>query len=120
MYSTHQKWTIASLKLIDDMNAPDYAFARILKWAQCAQVEGYSFQPANDGLLCTRNVDVLFASLTNAKRLLPPVVTVQWNNSATSDVITFEFVPQLLNLLQNPAHMMADKLAIDSLNPLKP
>ena len=77
------------------MNAPDYAFARILKWAQCAQAEGYSFQPANaGGLSHTRNVDVLFASLTNAKRLLPSVTTVQLNNGATSDVVTFEFFPQ--------------------------
>ena len=42
MYSTNQKWTIALLKLLDDMNAPDYAFARILKWAQGAQAEGYT------------------------------------------------------------------------------
>jgi hypothetical protein len=30
MYSTDQKWTIALLKLLDDMNAPDCAFAPIL------------------------------------------------------------------------------------------
>jgi hypothetical protein len=106
MYSTDQKWTIAFLKLLDDMNAPDYAFAWILKWAPGAQAEGYTFQPANGGLLRTRSVDVLFASLTNVKRLLPSTATVQLNNSATSDVIIFEFVPQLLNLLQNPALMM--------------
>ena len=120
MYSTDQKWTIALLKLLDDMNAPDYAFARILKWAQGAQADGYTFQPANGGLSRTRNVDVLFASLTNAKRLLPSIDTVQLNNSTLSDVITFEFVPQLLNLLQNPALMTAEKLAIDPLNPLMP
>ena len=120
MYSTDQKWTIALLKLLDDMNAPDYAFARILKGAQGAQTEGYTFQPANGGLSRTRNVDVLFASLTNAKRLLPSIDTVQLNNSTLSDVITFEFVPQLLNLLQNPALMTAEKLAIDPLNPLLP
>ena len=102
------------------MNAPDYAFARILKWAQGAQAEGYTFQPANGGLSRTRNVDVLFASFMNAKHLLPSIATVQLNNSATSDVITFEFVPQLLNLLQNPALMTAEKLAIDPLNPLMP
>jgi hypothetical protein len=59
------------------MNAPDYAFARILKWAQGAQADGYTFQPANGGLSHTHNVDVLFASLTNTKRLLPSVATVQ-------------------------------------------
>ena len=54
MYSTDQKWTITSLKLLDDMNALDYAFAPILKWAQDAQAEGYTFQPANGGLLYTQ------------------------------------------------------------------
>ena len=44
------------------MNAPDYAFSKILKWAHSAQVEGYSFHPANGGLSRTRNIDVLFAS----------------------------------------------------------
>ena len=121
MYSTDQKWTSALLKLLDDMNAPDYAFARILKVAQGAQAKGYTFQPANGGLLHRRNVDdVLFDSLTNAKRLLPSIATVQLSNSTISDVITFEFVPQLLNLLQNPALMTAEKLAIDPLNPLLP
>ena len=44
------------------MNAPDYAFARILKWAQGAQADDYTFQPANGRRLShTRNVDVLFA-----------------------------------------------------------
>ena len=120
MYSTDQKWTIALLKLLDDMNAPDYAFARILKWAQGAQADGYTFQPANGGLLRTQNVDVLFASLTNAKRLLPSIATVQLNNSTISDAIIVEFVSQLLNLLQNPALMTAEKLAIDPLDPLMP
>ena len=121
MYSTDQKWTIALLKLLNDMNAPDYAFSRILKWAHHTQTEGYSFQPVNGGLSRIRNVDVLFASLTNDKRVLPSVATVQLNNGATSDVITtFEFVPQLLNLLQNPELMTSEKLEIDPLNPLLP
>ena len=31
MVSTDQKWTISLLKILDDMNAPDYAFAAVLK-----------------------------------------------------------------------------------------
>jgi hypothetical protein len=117
MFTTDQKWTVALLKLLDDINAPDYAFSKILKWAHSAQAEGYSFHPANGGLSRTRNIDVLFASLKNAKRLLPSVSTVEFQDGTTSDVITFEFVPQLLNLLQYPALMTAEKLSIDPLNP---
>jgi hypothetical protein len=76
MFTTDQKWTVALLKLLDDMNAPDYAFSKILKWAHSAQAEGYSFHPANGGLSRTRNTDVLFASLKNAKRLSPSVSMV--------------------------------------------
>ena len=44
-YSTQQKWTVALLKLLDDMNAPYYAFQAILTWARSAIAEGFSFQP---------------------------------------------------------------------------
>ena len=103
MFSTDQKWTVALLKLLDNMNVPDYAFTKILKWEYSAQAEGYLFPPANGGLSRTRNIDVLFASLKNAKQLLPSVSTVKFHDGTKSDVITFEFVPQLLNLLQNRA-----------------
>ena len=63
---------------------------------------------------------MLFASLKNAKQLLPSVLTVQFTDGSLSDVITFDFVPQLLNLLQNPALMTADKLSINPLNALMP
>jgi hypothetical protein len=36
MYTTEQKWTVALLKLLDDINAPDYAFRLIIEWARSA------------------------------------------------------------------------------------
>jgi hypothetical protein len=36
MFSTDQKWTISLLKILDDINAPDYAFESVLKWARNA------------------------------------------------------------------------------------
>jgi hypothetical protein len=32
-FTSDQKWTIALLKLLEDMNALDYAFTAVLKWA---------------------------------------------------------------------------------------
>jgi hypothetical protein len=52
--------------------------------------------------------------------LLSSVSVVEFQNDTTSDVITLEFVPQLLNQLQNPALLTAEKLSIDPLNPLMP
>jgi hypothetical protein len=51
IFTADQKWTVALLKLLDDMNALDYAFSQILKWAHNAQAEAYSFHPAANGRL---------------------------------------------------------------------
>ena len=118
-YSTQQKWTVALLKLLDDMNAPDYAFKAILTWARSAIAEGFSFQPEG-GKTRRRNVERLFAMMNNATQLLPTVRTVAVPHGPSCDVITFDFVPQLLKLLQNRSIMTQDNLLIDVHNPLLP
>ena len=119
LFTNEQKWTIALLKMLDDMNAPDYAFGFVLEWARAASASKYSFAPPG-GLSRNRNIDVLFASLTNARQLLPSVVNVDVKHGPPVDVIVFDFVPQLLRLLQNPKIMTADNLLIDPMNPLLP
>ena len=119
LFTCDQKWTIALLKLLDDMNAPDYAFTSVLKWARGAGEDGYSFKPKG-GQSCMQNVDVLFNSIKNAKHFLPTVKRVDLPHGPACDVITFEFAPQLLSLLQNPAVMTVENLAIDIVNPLVP
>jgi hypothetical protein len=57
-HTVDRKWTAALLKVIDDINAPDYAFGLILAWAKGASTEEYSFHPQG-GLDCARNVTVL-------------------------------------------------------------
>ena len=74
-YSTDQKWTVALLKLLDEMNAPDYAFHATLTWARAAIADGFSFPPEG-GKTRRRNVERLFAMISNAKQLLPTVRTV--------------------------------------------
>jgi hypothetical protein len=49
-YNTDQKWTIALLKVLDDMNAPDNAFKSIMEWAQDAHADGYSFKAVAGGV----------------------------------------------------------------------
>ncbi len=78
------------------MNAPDYAFHAILTWARAAIVDGFSFQPEG-GQTRRRNVERLYAMMNNATHLLPTVVrTVAAPHGPLCDVITFDFVPQLL------------------------
>ena len=89
------------------MNASDYAFKAILTWTRAAHAEGFSFQPKG-GKTRRRNVERLFAMMTNATQLLPMVQTVAVPHVPSCDVITFDFVPQLLTLLQNQTIMTQD------------
>ena len=102
MHTTDQKWTIDLLKVLDNMNAPDYAFGDILAWARGASAANYSFNPPG-GLSQSKSVDLLFDAMPNAHQLLPTVVPILSGDVLTSmhTVVVFDFVPQLLRLLQN-------------------
>ena len=122
-YSTDQKWSIALLKVLEDINAPDFAFGKILTWAREAANDNYSFNPPG-GLSKRRHVEQLFNSIENAKRLLPAVcpVTVTEGEDAchSTAIICYDFVPQLLSILQNPDIMTEENLLINMADPLKP
>lgn len=117
IHSINQKWTVALLQLLNEINAPDYAFSKILKWGRDAKAEGYTFNPLG-GVNRNRNIALMYDSLHNAKKLRPSVQTIQCPTAGSSDVIMFEFAPQLLYLLQNPLIMTAENLIIDPMNPL--
>jgi hypothetical protein len=117
MYTTKQKWTVALLKMLDDINAPDYAFRLIIEWACLAKNDGFIFLPPG-GLTWNSTVELLFKSLPNASLLCPSVQPVQHVDGSSSEVIVFDFVPQLLRLLQNPSVMTPENLAIDFNDPL--
>ena len=117
MYTTKQNWTVALLKLMDDINAPDYAFHLIIDWACSAKNNGYSFLTPC-GLTQNANVDLLFKSLPNAFILCPSFQPVKCVDGSSSNVIAFDFVPQLLCLLQNPSVMTPENLAINFSDPL--
>ena len=51
--------------------------------------------------------------MNNEKELLPSVQPVPTQNKTSCDVIAFDFVPQLLKLLQNCKIMIQDNLVID-------
>ena len=124
-FTTDQQLTIQLLKLLDDMHAPDYAFGEIIKWARNAHEAGYSFYPKG-GLDRAANIANLYKSLNNAKQLLPAVVHVPSPDPSpvsitcdeTANIIAFDFVPQLLRLLQDRSIMNDNNLAIDINNPL--
>ena len=119
MHTLDQKWTIDLLKVLDNMNAPDYAFKDILVWARGANSANYSFNPPG-GLSWSKSIDLLFDAMPNARQLLPSIVPIACEDGSASNVIVFDFVPQLLSLLQNPSSMIQENLVIDVTCPLKP
>ena len=86
-----------------------------------APLGNYSFYPLS-GLSRTRNNYVLFGSLSNTTQLLPtvggPVSPATSESVLASNVVAFDFVLQLLNLLQNVAIMVPENLVINIGNPL--
>ena len=120
--TTEKKRTVSLLQILDHMNAPDYAYGSIMKWAHDASANGYDFRP-RVGFDRSKSVDYLTNSVLNGKLLLPYVRTVELPHGgtteqpATSDVVCYDFVPQLLTLLQNRDIVIADNLAIDIWTP---
>jgi hypothetical protein len=118
VYVSDQKWTITLLKLLDNMNAPDYKFEANMKWARATKDNNYSLNPQG-GLSRSKNVDILFQSMSNAQQLLPSVQPMPTHNKTTCDVIAFDFVLRLLKLLQNCKIVIQDNLVLDMQNPLQ-
>ena len=118
-HTVDQKWTAALLKVMDNINAPDFAFGLILAWARGASADEYSFLPQG-GLDHARNVTVLVKSIANATQLLPSVLLVSSPHGPPCDVVVFDFVPQLLHLLQNQTLMIPENVVLDFQDPLKP
>ena len=65
LYTHDQKLTVALLKLLDNMNDPDYAFASVMRWARGANAARYSFYP-DCGLSRSLSIDQLFSVMKNA------------------------------------------------------
>jgi len=113
------KYTIMLLKILDDMNAPDYAFTKIMQWAKQAFQNGYNFEPTA-GTSRKSNIQQLQNLCFQSKSLLPKVQTVNIPHGLASKIVIFDFIPQLMSLLQNKALMTPDNLAIDFYDPLLP
>ena len=61
--------------------------------------------------------------LINSRQMLPSLVPTQLPDPiprmSSIDVITYDFVPQLLSLLQNPKLMTEENWVLDPTDPLK-
>ena len=121
--TTEQQHMCKLIKLLDDINAPDYALQSIMQWAHDAHQSNFKFQPKCN----TRhaNIQWMHKLLHNTHDFLPILHPVPMmpnnnnnNNNGTSiDCICFDFVPQLLSMLQDTELMQPHNLVIDHNNP---
>jgi hypothetical protein len=106
--------------LLDAMECPDYAFKAIMEWARKCFEAGFDFNPKSKTRL--GNLKWMYDALHNAEQMLPKIKTIilpdALPNMTSMDVICYDFVPQLLSILQNPKMMVGENLLLDPNNPL--
>lgn len=117
-YSTDQQYLVDLMKILSDMNAPDYAFCQLLTWACKSHGDGFSFQPEWG---CSRNSNIrwMFQMTSTAKLRLPYVVPVPLEDNQVAEIVAFDFVSALLTLLQDRSVMKKENLVLDWEDPLK-
>ena len=87
-YTTDQKCVVSLMRILDKMNAPDYALQSILQWAQTSYRNNCNFNPK----VQTRNANLQWmrSVIQDADYLLPKEQIIQLDNS-TVPVVTFDF-----------------------------
>jgi hypothetical protein len=101
--TTSQHCVTSLMYFLDAMECPDYGFKAILEWAH------KSFEAAFDfNLKCKTylgNLNWMYDALHNAEQMLPHLEPIKLldplPNVKTMNVICYDFVPQLLSILQN-------------------
>ena len=76
IHTNEQKCLIDLMKLVHDLNTPDYAFELILKWAQTAYMNGFNFRPSASGMTRASNIDWMMKMPQNAAMRLPYVLSI--------------------------------------------
>ena len=113
-FSNDEKHMVDLLDILESMACPDDAVTKIIAWARKAFQQGFQFNPS----VCSRKgiLDNMYNALPNAKSLLPSVVNVPQRNlpnASSVDIPLFDFVPQLLSLLNDTELMRTSKLALN-------
>jgi hypothetical protein len=119
-FSTSQQCVTSLMYLLDEMECPDYGFKVIMDWARNCFEVGFDFNPKCK----TRsgNLQWMYDALHNAEQMLPHLELIELPdplpNVKNMNVICYDFVPQLLSILQNQTMMSGKNLVLDPNNPL--
>ena len=115
IFTKEQKFIIKLMKLLDDMNSPDYALYHILSWARDAYIEGFTFNPTTKTR--TSNLNWMKQMVVHNDAFYPKPTTVDLSDNLSIDVMCFDFSNQLLYLLQNKNLLTQENLLLDINNP---
>jgi hypothetical protein len=107
--------------LLDSMVCPDYAFKSIMEWASKYFEAGFDFNPKSKTHLGSLNW--MYDALYNAEQMLPHLECIELPdplpNMKSMNVICYDFVPQLLFILQDSKMMAGNNLLLNKNNPLE-
>ena len=113
-FTNEQRHMCNLITLLDQLQAPDYAVKKVVQWAAKAYEDGWNFQPKS--MERRNNIDAFYTLIDKAEEFLPAVETVTCNVGDPFECIVFDFVPQVLSLIQNKDIMLPDNLVIDMAN----
>ena len=119
-FTMSQKAVASLMLLLDSMQCPDYAFEKIMDWAHTSFQAGFDFNPQCS--TCLGNLKWMYDFLHNSRWMLPHLKTIVLPDplpyASKLDVICYDFVLQLLSILQDKEMMTSDNLVLDLMNPL--
>jgi hypothetical protein len=85
----NQKWMVRLLIVLDNMNAPEYAFELIIKLSHSAHKAKYSFHPPGV-MTCALNPNVLFCQWTMQPNFFPLSKTWWYLTNPPCHVIVYD------------------------------
>ena len=107
------------LQLCCDINAPLYAFSRIMKWARQHHLAGYEFSPqltTYQSQLSRLKRDLFLDNIHPCTQVVTLPAEKKLPELAVS-VTSFQFVPMLYSLLSDPSINNSDCMFVDKANP---
>jgi hypothetical protein len=113
-FTTSQQCGTSLMYLLDAMECPDYGFKATMEWAHKCFEAGFDFNPKSKTRL--GNLNWMYDALHNAEQMLPHLEPIELSdplpNMKSMNVICYDFVPQLLSILQNPKMMVGNNLLL--------
>ena len=118
LMTNSQKHEIKLLQLLQNLNAPNYAYAQIMSWARMAFISGYDFSPQHKDY--NGQIRYLERWLQSAQHLRPVKrnVLLRFDNHPIP-VVTFNFTAQLLSLFQDKTLNQMENLVVNATDPFR-